>query len=181
MLTNALHLGHLAYQQRCKGNKDSVGAYAVQCGECSKWRFIPTKEEFESIRHNFIENPWYCYKKPGASCDDPADLEYDNTRIWVIDKPNIPKAPPNTERMLIMRRDCSKMDAHYIMPNGKKVRSGVEVEKFLEAYPEYKGKISPSSFSFTVPKVMDERSPRKFEEKASPSSNKRLKISTKKE
>ncbi|KAJ0977619.1 hypothetical protein J5N97_013093 [Dioscorea zingiberensis] len=66
--------------ERRGGSKDSVGAYAVQCRECSKWRLIPSKEEFETIRQNFIEDPWFCHKKPGVSHGDPGDLEYDKTR-----------------------------------------------------------------------------------------------------
>ncbi|XP_072958684.1 methyl-CpG-binding domain-containing protein 4-like [Typha angustifolia] len=139
-----------------KRTKDSIGAYAVQCGKCFKWRLIPTKEEFETIRENFIEDPWFCDKKPKFSCDDPGDIEYDSSRIWVVDKPNLPKTPPNTERMLIMRKDLSKMDTYYIMPNGKKVRGIGDVEKFLEAHPEYRGTLPISSFSFTPPKVMED-------------------------
>nr|CAD1829497.1 unnamed protein product [Ananas comosus var. bracteatus] len=109
-----------AMEKKRKSN-DSINAYSVQCENCLKWRLIPTKEEYETIRHNFIDDPWVCSKKPNASCDDPAgDIEYDNTRIWVIDKPNIPKPPPDTERILIMRKDLSKMDTYYIMPKGGK-------------------------------------------------------------
>ncbi|KAG1327780.1 putative methyl-CpG-binding domain protein 12 [Cocos nucifera] len=156
-------------------NSKHAGAYAVQCGKCFKFRLIPTKEEFETIRHNFIEDPWICNKNPNVSCDDPGDIEQDGTQIWVADKPNVPKAPPNTERMLTMRKDLSKMDCHYTMPNGKKVRSTVEVEKFLEAYPEYRDQFSVSSFSFTSPKILEEFVPRNLEGRESA---KRMKLKT---
>ncbi|XP_008795091.2 uncharacterized protein LOC103710935 [Phoenix dactylifera] len=154
------------------GNSKYAGAYAVQCGKCFKFRLIPTKEEFETIRHNFIEDPWFCNKNPNVSCDDPSDIELDATQIWVADKPNVPKAPPNTERMLTMRKDLSKMDCSYIMPNGKRVRSTVEVEKFLEAHPEYEDQFSVSSFSFTSPKIMEELVSRNMEGRESAKSMK---------
>ncbi|OEL24013.1 Methyl-CpG-binding domain-containing protein 4 [Dichanthelium oligosanthes] len=123
---------------------------------CYKWREIPTKDEFETLRENFTEDPWFCSRRPDCSCEDPADIEYDNSRIWVIDKPNIPKPPPETERLVIMRRDFTKMDTYYVMPNGKRARCAGDVDKFLEANPEYQTRISPSDFSFAPPKVLEE-------------------------
>ncbi|RLN00198.1 methyl-CpG-binding domain-containing protein 4-like [Panicum miliaceum] len=143
--------------QRKRGStKDSVGLYAVQCYVCYKWRMIPTKEEFETLREKFTEDPWFCSRRPECSCDDPADIEYDSSRIWVIDKPNIPKPPPETERLVIMRRDFTKMDTYYVMPNGKRARCAGDVDKFLEANPEYKNRISVSDFNFAPPKVVEE-------------------------
>ncbi|CAL9112362.1 unnamed protein product [Musa acuminata var. zebrina] len=162
-------------RKKSRKSTNSVGSYAVQCGECFKWRLIPTKEEYETIRQNFIEDPWFCHKIPNLSCDDPGDIEYDNSRVWVLDKPNLPKTPPDTERRLVMRSDYSKMDVSYIMPNGKKVRSSVEVDKFLEAYPEYKGKMSVADFSFTSPKIPEEMVPKDMEGKSSSARSKRLK------
>lgn len=157
-------------------SKKTGGLFAVQCGKCSKWRLIPTKDEYETIRDSFIEDPWFCDKKPEVSCDDPADIEYNTSRLWVIDKPNLPKTPPNTKRELSLRKDLSKFDAHYIMPNGKKVRSPTEVQKFLEAYPEYKDQFSVSNFSFTSPKIMEDMVPRNYGGEASSGSNKKNKI-----
>jgi hypothetical protein len=131
----------------------SIGLYTVQCCECHKWRTVPTKDEFETIRENFIEDPWFCSKRHGCSCEDPADIEYDSSRIWVTDRPNIPKPPPQTERIATMRRNLTKMDIHYVMPNGKRARSSVDVQEFLNANPEYKDSFSVESFSFTTPKV----------------------------
>ncbi|CAL5094863.1 unnamed protein product [Urochloa decumbens] len=136
--------------------KDSVGLYAVQCYKCYKWRMVPTKEEFETLRENFTEDPWFCSRREDCSCDDPADLEYDNTRVWVMDKPNIPKPPPETERLVIMRRDFTKMDTYYVMPNGKRARCAGDVDKFLEAFPGYKDRISTSDFNFAPPKIVED-------------------------
>ncbi|WOL03198.1 hypothetical protein Cni_G11918 [Canna indica] len=144
---------------------NTADAYAVQCGKCFKWRLIPTKEQFEDIRQNFIDDPWACDKNPNVSCDDPGDIEYDTRNVWVIDKPNLPKPPSGVERLLIMRSDYSKMDVNYVMPNGKKLRSSVEVEKFLEAHPEYKDKYSLADFSFTTPKIPPEMIPKDIEPK----------------
>lgn len=161
--------------QKLQSSKESAHIYAVQCGRCSKWRVVPTNEDYETIRENFIEDPWFCEKNRGVTCDDPADIEYDNTRLWVIDKPNIPKTPSTTKRNLTLRKDLSKFDAHYIMPNGKKVRSTAEVERFLVAHPEYKDQMSVSDFSFTSPKIMEDMVPRNIAVKASPGgSNKKM-------
>ena len=140
--------------EKFQPSAESIGAYAVQCCKCFKWRIVPTKEEYESIRESFLEDPWLCDKNPEVSCDDPGDIEYETGQLWAIDKPNIPKPPPNTQRKLVLRRDHSKFDAYYIMPNGKRARSISDVEKFLEANPEYKDQLSVSNFSFTTPKIM---------------------------
>ncbi|ONK68416.1 uncharacterized protein A4U43_C05F11280 [Asparagus officinalis] len=154
-------LRRFSSMEKSKSSRDSTTAlYAVQCGKCFKWRLIPTKEEYDAIRESFIEDPWFCEKNPEVSCDDPADIEYDTSRLWVIDKPNIPKTPPNTERNLHLRKDFSKFDITYIMPNGKRVRSSTEVERFLEAHPGYKDQFSVSDFSFTSPKIMEEMVPK---------------------
>ncbi|XP_047982440.1 methyl-CpG-binding domain-containing protein 4-like isoform X1 [Salvia hispanica] len=131
-----------------------VDLWSVQCAECFKWRLIPTEEEFEEIRSKFSEDPFFCSKKPGVSCDDPADIERDETRTWAIHKPGIPKTPSGFKRTLVMRRDLSKMDCYYDAPNGKKLRALTDVSKFLDKFPEYKKNISPADFSFTSPKLV---------------------------
>ncbi|KAM0923550.1 hypothetical protein ACQ4PT_005454 [Festuca glaucescens] len=130
--------------------------YAVQCCECHQWRTVPTKDEFETIRENFSDDPWFCSKRPGCSCEDPADIEYDSSRIWVIDRPNIPKPPPKTERLVIMRCDLAKMDVYYVLPNGKRAKGIADVQKFLDANPEYRDSLSVESFSFTLPRIVEE-------------------------
>ncbi|XP_043710529.1 methyl-CpG-binding domain-containing protein 4-like [Telopea speciosissima] len=150
--------------------------YTVQCGECFKWRLIPTKEEFEDIRSKFIEDPWVCDNKYGVSCEDPEDIEYDSSKIWAIDKPNIPKTPVGFERILVLRKDFSKFDAYYITSTGKRLRAITEIAKFLEANPEYSG-VSVSDFSFTVPKVVENTIPRIVDGKNGASRGKKKKKS----
>lgn len=105
------------------------------------------------IRENFTKDKWTCNKRPDGSCDYPADIEYDRSDIWVFDKPDIPKAPLRTERLVVMRSDFSKMDTYYIMPTGKRVKGPADVEKFLETNPECKSRMSASDFNFATPKV----------------------------
>lgn len=136
--------------------------YAVQCGKCLKWRKILTQEEFEGIRANVTKDPFVCNKKLKVKCDDPADIEYDSSRTWVMDKPDLPKTPQGFHRDVILRKDFSKLDAHYTSPEGKRLRSSVEVATFLEENPEYKKSISVADFSFITPKVVPETIPKDF-------------------
>lgn len=161
--------------QKGQSGPNTIGLYAVQCGECFKWRLVSNEEEYEKIRCKLLEEPFICTKKPNVSCNDPADIEKDATRTWVIDKPNIPRTPSGFKRKLVLRRDFSKLDAHYVTPTGKKLRSSLEVGKFLEENPDIKG-VSVSEFSFTVPKVVEETIPRDvLERKASAKGDKKAK------
>lgn len=135
-----------------------VDIWSAQCAECFKWRTIPTVEEYEEIRSKFIEDPFICSKKAGVSCDDPADIEYDNSRTWLMDKPNLPKTPVGFKRRIVVRRDFSRLDCYYDTPNGRVLRASTQVGKYLSAHPEYKN-ISVSDFSFTGPKIMDDTLP----------------------
>ena len=101
---NKILIRNLLIWQRKRGSTESVGMYAVQCCECHKWRTVPTKDEFETIRENFTADPWICSKRPDCSCEDPADIEYGSSRIWIINKPNMPKPPHKTERLVINER-----------------------------------------------------------------------------
>ncbi|GAB4841188.1 Methyl-CpG-binding domain protein 4 [Ancistrocladus abbreviatus] len=138
--------------------RGSVDVYAAQCGKCLKWRTIDSLEEYEEMRSRFTEDPFFCSKKPNVTCDDPADIEYDATRTWVIDKPNIPKTPAGFRRELILRRDFSKLDAHYVTPTGKRVRTRTEVAAYVKENPQYKD-VNVDDFNFTVPKVMEDTIP----------------------
>lgn len=120
---------------------------------------IPSIHEFEEIRSKFTEDPFVCNKRADKSCDSPADIEYDSSRTWVMDKPDIPKTPSGFFRELVLRKDYSKMDARYITPDGRKLRSSIEVAAFLEENPIYKEVASLSDFSFNVPRVMAETVP----------------------
>lgn len=137
-----------------------VDIHSAQCEECFKWRVIPTQQEYEEIRSKVIEDPFVCSKMPGICCDDPPDIQYDNSRTWAIDKPNTPKTPAGFKRSVVMRKYGSRMDCYYKTPNGKVLRASTEVGKFLDSYPEYKNDgVSTKDFSFNSPKVMEDTLP----------------------
>ncbi|EXB39310.1 Methyl-CpG-binding domain-containing protein 4 [Morus notabilis] len=138
--------------------ESSVDVFAAQCDKCQKWRVISTQEEFEDIRSKISKEPFYCDRKPGVSCEDPADLNFDSTRTWVIDRPDLPKTPEGFKRTLVLRKDYSKMDVYYITPLGKKVRTPNEIAEFLKKYPQYTN-FSPDDFRFTTPKIVEETIP----------------------
>lgn len=126
---------------------------------------INTQEEFEELRQNITEEPFYCNRKSNLSCDDPADIEYDATRTWVIDKPNLRKSPQGFKRSLVLRKDYSKLDSYYITSSGKKLRTRNEVSSYLKEHPEIKG-LSASDFDFGCPKIMQDTVPEFFGKKA---------------
>ncbi|KAJ7977463.1 Methyl-CpG-binding domain protein [Quillaja saponaria] len=158
-----------------KVKQGSVDIYAAQCNNCLKWRVIDTLEEFEEIREKLTEKPFSCNRKAKLCCEDPADIEYDATRIWVIDKPNLPKAPEGFRRSLVLRKDYSKLDPYYITPTGKALRTRNEIAAFIKANPEYEG-IALSSFNFSSPKIMEDTIPETAGKKSSANANKRIKI-----
>ncbi|MCO5557094.1 hypothetical protein L7F22_010650 [Adiantum nelumboides] len=143
----------------------SIGAFTVQCGKCFKWRLIPSKEQYEQIRQNISEKPFFCTSwRPGASCDDPAELSEASKLLWAIDKPNIPAPPDGWQRLLVIRGEgCSKFaDTYYVSPAGKKLRSMPEVERYLSEHPELVDRgVSLSQFSFATPKSLDKNYCRK--------------------
>ncbi|MED6175099.1 Methyl-CpG-binding domain protein 4 [Stylosanthes scabra] len=151
--------------KRSGSSHGSVDLHAAQCKNCLKWRVIDTQDEFEEIRSKFTDDPFYCSKK-GKTCDDPADMEYNSTRTWVMDKPNLPKAPEGFKRTLVLRKDYSKLDAYYITPTGKKLRTRNEIAAYLKDHPEHKG-VSVSDFDFSSPKIMQDTVPEYFEQKDS--------------
>ncbi|KAK1275671.1 Methyl-CpG-binding domain-containing protein 2 [Acorus gramineus] len=146
----------------------SVGAFTVQCAACLKWRLIPTKEKYEEIRHNILQAPFFCETarewRPDISCEEPTDISQDGSRIWAIDKPNISQPPPGWERLLRIRGEGSTRfaDVYYVAPTGKRLRSMVEIEKFLTEHPEYiAAGVSLSQFSFQIPRPLQENYVRK--------------------
>jgi len=141
-----------------KAKRGGIDLYAAQCSECQKWRTIATKEEYEELRSKFNEEPFTCNRKPNVSCDDEPDLDYDASRTWVIDKPNLPVTPEGFKRDLILRPDYSKLDSHYVTPDGKKVRCHAEVAQYLQRHPEL-NHLKVEDFNFTVPKIMVETIP----------------------
>lgn len=153
----------------------SIGLYAAQCEKCFKWRLIDTQEEFEEIRSQIIEDPFYCDRKHGISCEDPADIEYDASRTWVIDKPNIPKTPEGFKRSIVVRRDFSKLDSYYISPKGKRYRTRNEIASFIQDNPEYKD-VRLSDFDFGTPKIMEDTIPQHVVKKASANGNGNMRL-----
>ncbi|XP_044471992.1 methyl-CpG-binding domain-containing protein 2-like [Mangifera indica] len=146
----------------------SVGAFTVQCANCFKWRLIPTKEKYEEIREHVLENPFICEKarewRPDITCDDPTDISQDGSRLWAIDKPNIAQPPSGWQRLLRIRGEGSTKfaDVYYEAPSGKKLRSMVEVQKYLIEHPEYtRDGVTLSQFSFQIPKPLQENYVRK--------------------
>ncbi|GAA0156518.1 hypothetical protein Leryth_006711 [Lithospermum erythrorhizon] len=146
----------------------SVGAFTVQCGHCLKWRLIPTKEKYEQIREHISEKPFYCEIaqewRPEISCDDPTDISQDGSRPWAIDKPNIAQPPPGWERLLRIRGEGGTRfaDVYYLTPSGKRLRSIIEVEKYLSQNPQYLEEgVRLSQFSFQIPRPLQENHVRK--------------------
>lgn len=139
----------------CLQGSRTVDIWAVQCDKCYKWRKIHSQEEFEEIRSKSLEDPFFCGKKPNLTCDNPTDMEHDSSRVWVADKPNIPKTPPGFKRRLVMRKDYTRMDIYYTTPTGKSLRSSTEAASFLKDNPEFKD-LSPSDFCFTRPKIIED-------------------------
>ncbi|KAJ1435736.1 Zinc finger, CW-type [Sesbania bispinosa] len=149
--------------------------HAVQCENCLKWRVIDTQDEFEEIRYKFIEEPFHCSQKANCSCDDLADIEYDSSRTWVIDKPNLPKTPQGFRRSLVLRKDYSKLDAYYFTPTGEKLRTRTQIAAYMKDHPECKG-ISATDFDFASPKIMRDTIPKDVEQKDYVSANKKAKM-----
>ncbi|KAG5242906.1 methyl-CpG-binding domain-containing protein [Salix suchowensis] len=146
----------------------SVGAFTIQCAKCFKWRLIPTKKKYEELREHILEEPFFCETarawRPDISCDDPADITQDGSRLWAIDKPNIAQPPPGWQRLLRIRGEGSTKfaDVYYQSPSGKRLRSMVEVQKYLTEHPEYMTcGVTLSQFSFQIPKPLQENYVRK--------------------
>nr|XP_034906238.1 methyl-CpG-binding domain-containing protein 2-like isoform X1 [Populus alba]XP_034906239.1 methyl-CpG-binding domain-containing protein 2-like isoform X1 [Populus alba]XP_034906240.1 methyl-CpG-binding domain-containing protein 2-like isoform X1 [Populus alba] len=146
----------------------SVGAFTVQCAKCFKWRLIPTKQKYEELREHILEEPFFCETarewRPDISCDDPTDIDQDGSRLWAIDKPNIAQPPPGWQRLLRIRGEGSTKfaDVYYQAPSGKRLRSMVEIQKYLIEHPEYmRDGLTLAQFSFQIPKPLQENYVRK--------------------
>ncbi|KAF3956183.1 hypothetical protein CMV_018665 [Castanea mollissima] len=147
---------------------NGTGAFTVQCANCFKWRLIPTKEKYEEIREHILEQPFFCETarewRPDISCDDPADISQDGSRLWAIDKPNIAQPPPGWQRLLRIRGEGSTKfaDVYYVAPSGKRLRSMVEVQKYFLEHPEHMTDgVTLSQFSFQIPRPLQENYVRK--------------------
>ncbi|CAM8922756.1 unnamed protein product [Rhodiola kirilowii] len=138
------------------------GIFTVQCANCYQWRVIPTRDKYEEIRENITEKLFYCETasewQPGVTCDDPGDIQQDNSRLWAIDKPNIARPPPGWQRLLRLRGEGSFKfaDVYYVAPSGKRFRSLVEIQKYLAENPELAAETNISKFSFQIPRPLQE-------------------------
>ncbi|KAL6858962.1 hypothetical protein ACP4OV_017964 [Aristida adscensionis] len=119
-----------------------IDIYAAQCAKCFKWRIVPTKEKYEAFRAESVGDLFVCEKaiewKPDITCNDPADIyPDDSTCRWAMDKHNIPQAPPQWERLIKIRGEGGTKfaDVYYVSPNGKTLRSSIEVEIFIPMKP----------------------------------------------
>ncbi|CAI9785946.1 unnamed protein product [Fraxinus pennsylvanica] len=153
-------------RKRSRRAQDSVTAYTVQCDNCSKWRFIPTKERYEKIREKILEQPFLCETarewRPEITCDEEPDLVKDGSWRWAIDKPCIPQPPPGWQRILRIRAEGGTRfaDVYYVAPSGKRFRSMVQVQSYLSEHPEFPG-VTTAQFSFQIPAPMEENYVRK--------------------
>ncbi|XP_022842835.1 methyl-CpG-binding domain-containing protein 2-like [Olea europaea var. sylvestris] len=153
--------GPIDFPNRTPGVLRSIGAFAVQCANCFKWRLIPSQDKYEEIREHIIERPFLCETarewQPEISCNDQPDIAQDGSRLWAIDKPNIARPPPGWQRILRIRgeRSTKFADVYYLAPSGKRLRSVVEVQRYLNEHPEYK-EVSLSQFSFQIPRPLQQ-------------------------
>ncbi|KQK17413.1 methyl-CpG-binding domain-containing protein 2 [Brachypodium distachyon] len=141
----------------------SIGAYTVQCADCFKWRIVPTKEKYEELRETICEELFVCARacewNRVLSCNDPEDMSQDGSRVWAIDKPSIAQPPPGWDRDVRIRGEGSSKfaDVYYTSPSGKKLRSLVEIGRYLAENPHYiQQGASLSQFSFAIPKPLQE-------------------------
>ncbi|XP_019176844.1 PREDICTED: methyl-CpG-binding domain-containing protein 2-like isoform X2 [Ipomoea nil] len=122
----------------------SILGYSFQCTKCYKWRLVPTKEVYENIRANISANPFFCemanqwQRNNNISCEDPSDVVPDGSRLWAIDKPNIPLPPLGWRRELRFRAvgGTRFAEVFYYSPFKRRFRSIREIEKYLKEHPE---------------------------------------------
>ncbi|XP_010448850.1 PREDICTED: methyl-CpG-binding domain-containing protein 1-like [Camelina sativa] len=145
--------------RKVRTSEREIGMFAVQCEECHKWRQIETQEAYEQIRRR-LKELFVCKQKEGTTCEDAGDLVYDSSRVWAVDKRGLPETPRGFKRILVTRKDYSKVDAYYVTPTGKKLKMFSEVEDFLKANdPDYDSR-RLWNFCFTVPKIMEKTVPK---------------------
>ncbi|KAJ1260735.1 hypothetical protein BS78_10G255300 [Paspalum vaginatum] len=140
----------------------SIGAYTVQCAHCFKWRIVPTKEKYEELRQSIREELFVCVRAREwdreLSCDELEDMSQDGSRVWAIDRPSIAQPPSGWDREVRIRGASSKFaDVYYTSPSGKRLRSMVEIKRYLDENPNYTREgVSLSQFSFATPKPLQE-------------------------
>ncbi|XP_074365617.1 methyl-CpG-binding domain-containing protein 2-like isoform X1 [Apium graveolens] len=138
----------------------TIGAFTAQCSICFKWRLLPSKKKYEEIREHILEQPFVCEAarewRPDISCDDEPDIRQDGSRLWAIDRPNIAQPPLGWERLLRIRGlgGCRFADVYYVTPSGKKLRSTIEIQRYLLEHPDEAEGVDLSRFSFQTPKPL---------------------------
>ncbi|XP_047044654.1 uncharacterized protein LOC124649014 [Lolium rigidum] len=139
--------------------KPSIDTYAVQCGNCWKWRLIPTKKKYDEIREKCSQVRFLCKHahewKPGVSCDDPADISQDDG-FWVIDRPCIAQTPLGWERKISIRREGGSRfaDVYYSPPKGPALRSFKNLKSYLQDNPDCTIDLQKSKKWFKVPECL---------------------------
>ncbi|KAM0939372.1 putative methyl-CpG DNA binding, DNA-binding domain superfamily [Dioscorea sansibarensis] len=98
-----------------------------------------------------------------VSCVDPTDIIQDDSRIWAIDKPNIPVSPQGWERLIRLRKEGGTKfaDVYYVTPTGEKLRSTLEVQIVFQSFFSIRYLLEHSiqgvhisQFSFKVPRPL---------------------------
>ncbi|XP_073304508.1 methyl-CpG-binding domain-containing protein 2-like isoform X2 [Primulina huaijiensis] len=144
---------------------ESVHAYAVQCTSCLKWRLSPSKEKYEEIRETIEEHPFTCdiarQWKPEISCATESDVKpLDQNWIWAMDKPNIPRTPKGWQRIIRARSGGGTKfaDVYYVAPSNKRLRSMVELDRYLGVHPQFEQEgVTISQFSFKSPAPFEDK------------------------
>ncbi|CAA0813477.1 Methyl-CpG-binding domain-containing protein 2 [Striga hermonthica] len=141
---------------------ESVQQYTVRCGKCAKWRLIPTKEKYEQIRERIGQESFVCETgrewRPNISCNDEPDIQQDGSLMWAMDKPGVPQTPANWQRIIRVRAEGGTKfaDVYYVSPSNKRLRSKVELERYLAENPSYKREgVDISRFSFQSPVALE--------------------------
>ncbi|CAL5001151.1 unnamed protein product [Urochloa decumbens] len=153
--------------------ENSIKIFAAQCAQCQNWRLVSTKKKYEEIRERIQEDPFACEKahewNPDVTCNDPSDVsQEDSSKIWAIDKPNIPQAPLGWERLIKIRPKGNTQfaDVSYKPPTGKRQRSLKDIEKYLADHPESVAQgVELSQFSFEMPTPLQKDYVRKRSQK----------------
>nr|GMC49605.1 methyl-CpG-binding domain-containing protein 2 [Ipomoea batatas] len=119
----------------------SILGYSFQCSKCSKWRLVPTKEIYENIRANISANPFFCEMvnqwERNISCEDPTDVAPDGSRLWAIDKPNIPLPPPGWRRELGFRAvGGTRFVEVYLKEHPEHEAAGININQFCFNSPQ---------------------------------------------
>ncbi|CAA7059586.1 unnamed protein product [Microthlaspi erraticum] len=166
-ITKPKPVGEGSAVKRKRGKKIPIDNLTVQCATCFKWRVVPSMEIYEDIRTHLEEEPFFCdvacQWKPGMSCEVPADISMEGTKlIWALESHLIPRPHAGWRRLTHIRSEGGLRfaDIYYITPSGQKLRSRKEVKRYLKENPQYiiegmkiKAQVK-KHFSFKIPKPL---------------------------